>query len=135
MKRIYIKYLLLCLVHTQITYTAVSTNRIKGWLELDSIKQKITNNIEKYNNLEAELKNETNAILEESIQAADELAQDDSYAALVMYRDMKQLKNKTKKSSLDIAAINKRYEQLSDYIDQTFKELVTIRRKHLQFPC
>jgi hypothetical protein len=111
-----------------------SPDRIKGWLQLDEIKQKMNANIAKYTQIDAQLKQETNEILQESIDAADELAQDDPTAAYALYHDMKKLVNATIATSLDIAAINKKFKELSDYVDQQIKELCTIRRKHLQFP-
>lgn len=91
-------------------------------------------NIIKYNNLEAELKEETNQILEQGIYAGDQLAENDPYAALVMYYDLQKLTNKTVQTHLDIKAINKKFQDLSDYITKTIKELEALRRKHLYLP-
>lgn len=125
-------FLLVCSTHA--IFSKVSNERIKAWLELGALRQKMDENIIKYNNLEAELKNETNQILEQGIDAGDQLAQDDPYAALVMYYDLRKLKNKTTKTSLDIKTINKKFQNLSDYITKTIKELEAIRRKHLYLP-
>lgn len=129
--RIY-SILLLCTAH--VTFPKVSNERLKAWLELGDLRQKMDNNIVKYENLQAELTNETNKLLEEGIQAGDELAQSDPYAALVTYYDLQHLQKKAKKTSLDIAAINKKFQNLSDYITKTIKELEAIRRKHLYLP-
>jgi len=125
-------FFLVCSMQT--LFTKVSNERIKAWLELGALRQKMDENIIKYNNLEAELKNETNQILEQGIDAGDQLAQEDPYAALVMYYDLRTLKNKTIKTSLDIKATNKKFQDLSDYITKTIKELEAIRRKHLYLP-
>ncbi|MBP6869441.1 hypothetical protein KBC04_00945 [Candidatus Babeliales bacterium] len=131
------KYLLYCvtlLFCTQPIASKVSNDRIKAWLELGALRQKVDNNIKKYTNLQAELKQETNAILQQGIDEADELAQDDPYAALVMYYDLKKLQDSAVTTSLDIDAINEKFQALSDYVTKTIKELEAIRRKHLQFP-
>jgi hypothetical protein len=127
-------FLIIGMIHSHTILTRTSPDRIKGWLQLDEIKQKMNMNIEKYRLIDAQLKNETNEILQESIYAADELAQSDPTAAYALYHDMKKLVNTTKATSLDIIAINKKFKELSDYVDQQIKELCTIRRKHLQFP-
>ncbi|MGZ6255136.1 MAG: hypothetical protein ACXWL5_04065 [Candidatus Chromulinivorax sp.] len=109
-------------------------NEIKAWLELDALKKNMQNMITKYSNLQADLKNQANQILEKSIQTADELAQSDPYAALVMNYDMQRLIDKVDKTSLDINAIEKKYEELKNYINKSIKELLAMRRKSLQFP-
>ena len=112
----------------------VSNDRIKGWLQLDDIQKNLNATIDKYNDLDIELKKETNAVLEQGIAGADEIAQSDPYAALIMYHKMKTVKDKAVHSSLEIAAVNKRFKELCDEIDKAYKELGNIRRKHLQFP-
>lgn len=128
------KHVLILLVFIFPMTARDTPNRIKGWLELNEIKQKVDGAIEKYNTMQTELKNETNLILQEGITAGDEVAAADPYAALVMYQTLKKLKDATHKTSLDIALVNKKFQELSDYIDLQYKELYTIRRKHLQFP-
>ncbi len=134
MKNLIKKILILCIFFTQDTQARTSPDRVKGWLQLDQIKQKMQAEIAKHTQLDAQLKNETNEILQESIDAADELAQSDPTAAYALYHDMKKLQKKTMESSLNIVAINKKFQELSDFVDQQIKELCTIRRKHLQFP-
>ena len=134
MKATITKTLVLCIIFMQLTLARTSPDRIKGWLQLDEIKQKMNANIEKYTQIDAQLKHETNEILQNGIDAADELANNDPVAAYALYHDMKKLQKKTVTTSLNIAAINKKFKELSDYVDQQIKELCTIRRKHLQFP-
>ncbi len=131
---IIIKVLVLSIISSTMITPKTSPDRIKGWLQLDEIKQKMNDNIKKYTQIEAQLKNETNEILEESIDAADKLAQTDPTAAYALYHDMKKLQHQTLTTSLNIQSINKKFKELSDYVDQQIKELCTIRRKHLQFP-
>lgn len=125
-------FFILCLTHT--IFAKVSNERIKTWLELGALRQKMDENILKYNNLEAELKEETNQILEQGIYAGDQLAENDPYAALVMYYDLHKLTKKTVQTHLDIKAINKKFQDLSDYITKTIKELEALRSKHLHLP-
>ncbi len=134
MKKYTILLFVISCINTLNVQSKTSPDRIKGWLQLDQIKQKLQANIVKYTNIDAQLKQETNEILQESIDAADELAQHDPTAAYALYHDMEQLKNKTIATSLDVRAINKKFTELSNYVDQQIKELCTIRRKHLQFP-
>ena len=112
----------------------VSNDRIKGWLELDDIQKNAQAMIQKYTELGAQLKNETNDIMESGIDAADEIADSDPYAALVMYHNMKELKTISLQRSKEIAVINKRFQELSDYVDVQYKELLRIRAKHIRFP-
>ena len=112
----------------------VSNDRIKGWLELDDIQKNAQAMIQKYTELGAQLKDETNHIMESGIDAADEIADSDPYAALVMYHHMKELKTISLQRSKEIAAINKRFQELSDYVDAQYKELLRIRAKHIRFP-
>lgn len=132
-KNLYFVVIVTCSIIT-IHAKQVSADRLKGWLTLNEIKQNINTTIEKYNGIEAQLKKETNALLQDGIDSADQLADHDPLAALYIYENMKKLTKKTNKTTLDIAAINEKYKQLSDYIDQQFKELSDMRRKHLQFP-
>lgn len=134
MKYKYIIYsvLLLCTPHA--IFPKVSNERLNGWLQLGDLRQKMDNTIIKYDNLQAELTNETNTLLEQGIHGGDELAQKDPYAALVIYRDLELIQKKAEKTNLDIAAINKKFQNLSDYITKTIKELESIRRKHLHLP-
>lgn len=134
MKHSFISYSILLLCMTHAIFPKVSNERLNAWLQLGDLRQKMDNNIIKYDNLQAELTNETNTLLEQGIQAGDELAQKDPYAALVMYQDLQQLQKKAEKTNLDIAAINKKFQNLSDYITKTIKELEAIRRKHLYLP-
>ncbi len=113
----------------------VAPDRVKAWLQLDQIKQKMQENIAKYSQLQASVKNESNGILEQSIDAADQLAQDDPVAAYALYHDMQKFKNKTRATDLDIESINKKFQEISDYVDLQVRQLKEIRRKHLQFPC
>ena len=115
-------------------HAKVSTDRIKGWLELDEIQKNCNAMIEKYKAVDAQLKNDANEILEQGIAGAQEIADSDPYAALVMYHKIKTLKDVTIRNSLDIAVVNKRFQELSDYVDQQYKELREIRLKHLRFP-
>lgn len=115
-------------------YTKVSTDRIKGWLELDEIQKNCNAMIKKYEMIDAELKNDANEILEQGIAGAQEIADSDPYAALVMYHKIKTLKDLTIRNSLDIAAVNKRFKELSNYVDLQYKELRDIRLKHIRFP-
>jgi len=118
----------------QILSNKVPASEIKVWLELDAVRQKMNANITKYTNLQAELTNDTNSILESSIQVADNLVDDDRHAALAIYYEMQKLKNRTDQNNLNIQEVNKKYKQLSRYVDQQIKELTDARRKHLQFP-
>jgi multidrug resistance efflux pump len=89
---------------------------IKGWLELDALQKNIRTMSTKYENLQAHLKEETNLILEKSMHAAQELAQQDPYAALIMNYDMQRLIDKVDATSIDIDAINEKYKKLSNEI-------------------
>lgn len=133
MKKILINCLIL-LCNLTIQSKSMQPNEIKAWLELDSLKKNIQIMITKYNNLQAELKNQTNKVLEKSIKTADELAQSDPYAALVMNYDIQRLINKVETTTLDIHAIEEKYEELKNYINKSIKELLAMRRKSLQFP-
>jgi|GEM_PF-2143661 len=135
MKNHYIIYFVCCILYTnQILSNKVPASEIKVWLELDAVRQKMNANITKYTNLQAELTNDTNSILESSIQVADNLVDDDRHAALAIYYEMQKLKNRTDQNNLNIQEVNKKYKQLSRYVDQQIKELTDARRKHLQFP-
>ena len=130
------KYILVCsLFFITPLWAKVSADRIKGWLELDATQKNIENMITKYNDLDAQLKNDANELLQQSIDGADEIAESDPYAALIMYHKIKTLKDVTNDRSLEIAEINKKFKELSLYIDKQYKELHEMRRKHLQFPC
>lgn len=129
------KYLLCFGLLTTLSVCArVSTDRIKGWLELDEIQRNINTMMDKYKAIDVQLKHDANEILEQGIAGAQEIADSDPYAALVMYHKVKTLKDVTVRNSLDIAAVNKRFQELSDYVDQQYKELREIRLKHLRFP-
>lgn len=130
----YLLFLMFLVIAIPLGARQVSTDRIKGWLELDKIKQNLTAMINKYNNFDITLKKEMNAILEQAIDGADEIADSDPYAALMMYGNMKTLIDKAEYTSDEIAAINKRFKELIDEINKAYKELTDIRRKHLQFP-
>src|SRR3989339_112880 len=108
----------------------VSNDRIKGWLQLDDIQKNAQVMIQKYTELDAQLKDETNDIMQSGIDSADEIAQSDPYAALMMYHNMKELKAISAQRSKEIIAINKRFQELSDYVDAQYKELLRIRAKH-----
>ena len=112
----------------------VSNDRIKGWLQLDDIQKNAQAMIQKYTELDAQLKDETNDIMQQSIDGADEIAQSDPYAALAMYHKIKTLKTISAQRSKEIIAINKRFQELSDYVDAQYKELLRIRAKHIRFP-
>lgn len=129
-----IMYMIFFISSADLTFAKVTPERLKAWLELGKLRQKMDENVKKYNNLEAELKQETNEILEQGIDAGDAMAEQDPYAALFMYYDLRKLKDTTIQKSLDIQTINKKFQDLSDYITKTIKELEAIRRKHLQFP-
>lgn len=126
---------IICLMlYSTIQGKSMQPNEIKSWLELDSMQKNITTMMRKYQNMQAHLKDDANHMLEKSIEAADELAKSDPYAALVMHYDMQRLIKEVNQTSLDIDAINEKYEELSDYINQSIKELLALRRKSLQFP-
>ena len=127
--------ILFCILHTQNLFPKrVPASEIKVWLELDAVRQKAQAQIRKNLNRQAEITNETNAILEYGIQAANDLGTDDQNAVLAIYYDMQKLKNETKQMNQDIDIINKKNKLLSNYVDQQIKELTDARRKHLQFP-
>ncbi len=128
------KYLLLSLLIIMPLWAKVSTDRIKGWLTLDDTQKNIESLMNKYTLLDNELKKDANEILEQGIDDANEIAQSDPYAALVMYHKIKTVKDISVKKSLEIADTNKRFKELCDYIDQQYKELRQIRLKHLRFP-
>ncbi len=128
------RYFLLALLTMSPLGARVSNDRIKGWLELDEIQKNAQSMIQKYNLLDAQLKDETNDIMQQGIDGADEIAESDPYAALVMYHNIKSLKNISRQRSKEITAINKRFQELSDYVDQQYKELHDIRTKHIRFP-
>lgn len=129
------KYLLFFGLITIFNISArVSADRIKGWLELDDIQKNLQAMIQKYDQLDVQLKNDANQVLQQGIDGANEIAESDPYAALVMYRKMKTLADVSINKSLDIAAVNQRFQELVDYIDKQYKELRDIRLKHLRFP-
>lgn len=128
------KYLLFSLLLILPLSAKVSPDRIKGWLELDDIQKNLQAMIQKYDQLNIELKNDANEVLQQGIDGADEIAKSDPYAALVMYHKIKTLKDTSARRSLEIAAVNKRFQELSDYIDKQYKELRDIRLKHVRFP-
>jgi hypothetical protein len=128
------KYLLLSLLIIAPLSGRVSADRIKGWLELDDIQKNMQAMINKYNQLDVELKNDTNEFLQQGIDSADEIAESDPYAALLMYHKIKTLKDVSIRKIQDIMDINQRFQELSDYVDRQYKELREIRLKHLRFP-
>ncbi|MDP3788012.1 MAG: hypothetical protein Q8Q60_01680 [Candidatus Chromulinivorax sp.] len=129
------KYLLiLSLLMTMPLWSRVSADRIKGWLELDDIQKNAQALMNKYELLDNELKKDANEFLQQGIDEADELATSDPYAALIMYHNIKNVKNISIEKSQEIVANKKRFQELSDYVDLQYKELRQIRLKHLRFP-
>ena len=127
------KFLLLLIIALPLS-AKVPPDRIKGWLELDMIQKDAQDLMHKYELLDNELKKDANELLQQGIDSADELAQSDPYAALIMYHKMKKVKDISVQKSREIESTQKRFKELSDYVDRQYKELRQIRLKHLQFP-
>ena len=131
--KLYLLAMTLCLM-SSVQAKQVSADRLNGWLQLKDIQDKSRAMITKYMHLQAQLKMQASTLLQEGIGAADQLADHDPLAALYIYDSLKQVRKETDQTSLDIDAINKKYQKLCDYVDLQIKELSNIRRKHLQFP-
>lgn len=138
-KKIILTYLLVCAtfyIHTRpiLQGKDAKMHELESWLTLDHLKKKLESMMTKYTNIQTELKNETNQVLVNGIQQAEQVAQKDPYAALLINYELKKLVNQVDATSLDIDAINTKYQELTAYIEQSIKELSAMRLRSLRFP-